>query len=63
MFKKLDAKMKKQKIKEKAVSFPDVKSKKLFEKSIIFGNLLETLDSLDIEEAYKGTKTEEKKNG
>jgi hypothetical protein len=55
MFKKLDSKIKKVKLAEKATALSP-KEKKLLEKQIIFGNLVETLDSLNIEDAYKEKK-------
>jgi hypothetical protein len=55
MFSKLDSKMKKVKLSEKATALTP-KERRLLEKQIIFGNLVESLDSLNIEDAYKEKK-------
>jgi hypothetical protein len=57
MFQKLNSKIKKVKISESAINFESKRDRKDFEAAVIFGNLVEELDSLSIEEAY----SEEKK--
>ena len=53
MFDKLNNEIKKQNIKEQSKAiFLNNKERKLFEQELIFGNLLEDLASLDIENGY-----------
>jgi len=59
MFKKLDGQVKKVKAVKKALSVSPAEKQKL-EESLIFGNLLESLDAQDIEESYKEEKTSKK---
>jgi len=58
MFKKLETQVKKVLI-EKEVSFKSLKEKQDFENELIFGDLLETLNSFKIEEAYESLSEEE----
>jgi hypothetical protein len=58
MFKKLETQVKKVLI-EKEVSFKTAKEKKDFENELIFGDLLETLNSFKIEEAYESLSEED----
>jgi hypothetical protein len=56
MFNKLNSQVKANSLKEKAVSFKTLKERKEFENKMIFGNLIESFDSLDIEKEYKDKK-------
>jgi hypothetical protein len=58
MFKKLETQVKKVLI-EKEVSFKSLKEKQDFENELIFGDLLEALNSFKIEEAYESLSEEE----
>jgi hypothetical protein len=60
MFKKLDGQVKKVKAVKKALSVSPAEKQKL-EESLIFGNLLESLDAKDIEDSYEETKKQEAK--
>ena len=55
MFKKLNNEIKKNNLKEEAKEFlADPKNKRAFEKELIFGDLLESLDVLDLNEMTTG---------
>jgi hypothetical protein len=54
MFSKLEAKVKKIKLTEKAINLSSHSDRRLLESSIIFGGLVDELSSLDIEAAYSG---------
>lgn len=63
MFKKLEDQIKKNSIKESAISFKTIKERKQFESELVFGKLLEELNSVKIEEAYEQILKEDKKDG
>lgn len=64
MFKKLEDQIKKNSIKESSVSFKTLKEKKEFENKVIFGTILEELESTKIEKAYEDVlKADDKKDG
>ncbi len=60
LFKKLDGQVKKVKAVKKALSVSPAEKQKI-EESLIFGNLLESLDAKDIENSYEEVKKEEAK--